>query len=74
MRRESGLPLGASGGTYQSVEVRSRVELLNDTTEPDPERVERHESYYNVYRSLYPATREAMRSLSGLAVRPPHGD
>jgi xylulokinase len=41
--------------------------MRNEITEPDPERAKVYEEYYEVYRSLYPAQREAMHRLSALA-------
>ncbi|MDP8899728.1 MAG: hypothetical protein M3N33_00965 [Actinomycetota bacterium] len=43
------------------------VRLREEVTEPDPGRAEAYEEYYRVYRSLYPATREAMARLGELA-------
>jgi len=41
--------------------------MRDEVTEPDPERTKVYEAYYEVYRSLYPAQREAMHRLSALA-------
>jgi xylulokinase len=43
------------------------VELREGITEPEPERSKSYEDYYDVYRSLYPATRSAMSRLADLA-------
>ncbi len=60
---------GAASGVYANVaEASSVVELREEVTEPDPERVKTYEEHYEVYRSLYPATRSAMSRLTELAV------
>jgi hypothetical protein len=43
------------------------VRLCEEVTEPDPERTRIYEEHYEVYRSLYPATRSAVRRLTELA-------
>jgi xylulokinase len=48
-------------------EAYSTVRLREEVTEPDPERKGIYEEYYEVYRSLYPATRSAMHRLTELA-------
>jgi xylulokinase len=59
---------GVASGTYADVdEASSVVELREEVTEPDPERVKAYEEHYEVYRSLYPATRSAMSRLTELA-------
>jgi xylulokinase len=59
---------GVASGTYADVdEASSVVELREEVTEPDPERVRTYEEHYEVYRSLYPATRSAMSRLTDLA-------
>lgn len=59
---------GAASGVYADVEEASSVvELREEVTEPDPERVKTYEEHYEVYRSLYPATRSAMSRLTDLA-------
>jgi xylulokinase len=49
------------------------VRLRDEITEPDPERTRIYEERYVVYRSLYPATREAMHRLTDLAAGPADG-
>ncbi|MDQ3567793.1 MAG: xylulokinase [Actinomycetota bacterium] len=59
---------GVAAGVYGSVkEASSRVKMRDEITEPDPERAKVYEAYCEVYRSLYPAQREAMHRLSALA-------
>ena len=59
---------GVASGLYADVEEATGVvELREETTEPDPERVKAYEEHYEVYRSLYPATRSAMSRLTDLA-------
>jgi xylulokinase len=59
---------GVASGAYADVdEASSVVELREEITEPDPERVKIYEEHYEVYRSLYPATRSAMARLTDLA-------
>ena len=59
---------GVAAGTYADVgEASSVVRLREEVTEPDPGRARAYEKYYAVYRALYPATREAMSRLTGLA-------
>ena len=59
---------GVASGTYAGVdEASSVVELREEVTEPDPERVKTYEEHYEVYSSLYPATRQAMSRLTDLA-------
>ena len=59
---------GVASGVYAGVdEASSVVELREEVTEPDPERVKVYEEHYEVYRSLYPATKSAMSRLSDLA-------
>ena len=58
---------GVASGVYSSVdEATSVVELRNELTEPDRERTKIYEDYYEVYRSLYPATSSAMSHLTDL--------
>jgi xylulokinase len=55
-------------GTYGDVgEATSVVELRGEVTEPDAERSKAYEEHYEVYRSLYGATEEAMHRLTELA-------
>ena len=59
---------GVAAGVYSGVEEATGVvELREETTGPDPERVKVYEEHYEVYRSLYPATRSAMGRLTDLA-------
>ncbi len=59
---------GVAAGTYADVgEASSVVRLREEVTEPDPERVRTYGEHYEVYRSLYPATRDAMSRLTQLA-------
>ncbi|QIN81959.1 xylulokinase [Rubrobacter tropicus] len=59
---------GVAAGTYGDVgEAAGVVSLREEVTEPDPGRAEVYGEHYEVYRSLYPATREAMSRLTGLA-------
>jgi xylulokinase len=57
---------GVAAGVYRDVEEAcSTVRLREEVTEP--ERTGIYEELYEVYRSLYPATREAMHRLADLA-------
>jgi xylulokinase len=59
---------GVSSGTYTDVgEATSVVKLREGITEPDRERSKVYEEYYEVYRSLYPASSSAMSRLADLA-------
>ena len=59
---------GVAAGLYRDVdEACSTVRLRDEVTEPDPERMKVYAELYDVYRSLYPATREAMHRLADLA-------
>jgi len=58
---------GVAAGVYRDVaEATSVVELREEVTEPDAERLKAYQEYYQVYRSLYPSQREAMHRLSEL--------
>ena len=60
---------GVASGTYADVnEATSLVKLRDGITEPEPGRSKNYEDYYEVYRSLYPATRSAMSRLADLGV------
>jgi xylulokinase len=60
---------GVAAGVYSDVEAAcSTVRLRDVVTEPDPERTRIYDQLYEVYRSLYPATKEAMHRLAELAV------
>ena len=59
---------GVAAGVYSDVaEACSTVRLREEITEPDAHRTRIYEEHYEVYRSLYPATREAMHRLAELA-------
>jgi xylulokinase len=59
---------GVASGTYTSVdEAVSVVKLREEIIEPDTDRVKMYEQYYEVYRSLYPATSSAMSRLTDLS-------
>jgi xylulokinase len=59
---------GVAAGIYSDVEAAcSTVQLRDEVTEPDPERTRIYDQLYEVYRSLYPATKEAMHRLAELA-------
>lgn len=61
---------GVAAGVYESVgEAASVVGLREEVTEPDRERTMLYGEHYEVYRSLYPATREAMSRLTDLAAK-----
>ena len=63
---------GVASGTYADVdEASSVVELREEVTEPDPELSKAYKEYYEVYSSLYPATRSAMSRLTELAAGSP---
>jgi xylulokinase len=59
---------GVAAGVYHDIgDASATVRLREEVTEPDPERTKVYEEHYEVYRSLYPATREAMHHLADLA-------
>lgn len=59
---------GVASGTYAGIgEATGVVKLREEVTEPDPGRMKTYEEHFAVYRSLYPATREAMFRLTRLA-------
>jgi xylulokinase len=59
---------GVAAGVYADVEEAcSTVRLREEVTEPHPGRTRIYDELYETYRSLYPATREAMHRLAGLA-------
>ena len=61
---------GVASDTYASLdEATTVVKLRHETTEPDPEQTKIFEEYYEVYRSLYPATSSTMSRLTDLAAR-----
>jgi xylulokinase len=60
---------GVAAGVYRDVdEACSTVRLREEITEPDPEQSRIYEEYYEIYRSLYPATESAMHRLTELAM------
>ena len=59
---------GVAAGVYSDVaEACSTVRLREEITEPEAHRTRIYEEHYEVYRSLCPATREAMHRLAELA-------
>ena len=59
---------GVASGPYADIEeATSVVKLREEITEPDSERSKVYEDYYEVYRSLYPATSSAMSRLADLS-------
>jgi xylulokinase len=57
-----------AAGIHANVEEAcAGIELRAQANEPDPARVRIYDEYHAVYRSLYPATRDQMHSLSALA-------
>lgn len=59
---------GTAAGTYRDIEEAcSVVELRDEVTEPDPEHSRIYDEYNEVYRSLYPAQKDAMHRLLDLA-------
>ena len=59
---------GVAAGAYSDVdEATSVVKMREEITEPDGERAKVYEEHYEVYRSLYPATSQAMSRLADLA-------
>jgi xylulokinase len=58
---------GVAAGTYADVgEATSVVKLREEVTEPDPKRSKIYGEYYEIFGSLYPATRSAMSQLTDL--------
>jgi xylulokinase len=58
---------GVAAGLYTDVEEASHlVKLREEITEPDARRARAYKGYYEVYSSLYPATREVMSRLTEL--------
>ena len=61
---------GVAAGVYSDVdEACATVRLRAEVAEPDSERTRVYEEHYEIYRSLYPATREAMHRLAELEAR-----
>jgi xylulokinase len=59
---------GVTIGAYGSVdEATSIIRMREEVNEFDPARVAAYEQAYEAYRSLYPATKETMHSLTELA-------
>ncbi len=58
---------GVGAGVYPSVQAGCRAAVrVNPPQEADPQNAARYEAIYPVYRSLYPALRDAFRALSRL--------
>jgi xylulokinase len=65
---------GIAAGVYRDVgEATSLVKLREEVTEPDARRAKAYEGYYEVYRSLYPATQGAMSRLTELVTEAAEG-
>ena len=61
---------GTAAETYQDIgEACSVVRLRDEVTEPDQKRTRIYDEYYEIYRSLYPAQKDAMHKLLDLATR-----
>jgi xylulokinase len=59
---------GVAAGIYGDVqEASARVDLRDEVTEPEDKNANLYQEYFEAYRSLYPATKDTMRRLSGLA-------
>jgi xylulokinase len=59
-----------AAGIHTNVEEAcAGIELRADADDPDPARARIYDEYHAVYRSLYPATRAQMHTLSALAER-----
>jgi xylulokinase len=59
---------GVASGAYADVdEATTIVKLREEVTRPDKETSKIYEEYYEIYRSLYPATSSAMSRLTDLA-------
>jgi len=59
---------GVASGIYRDIDEACRQVRLQDAViEPDPQRVSVYRAYYDVYRSLYPATHSLMQRLAALA-------
>jgi xylulokinase len=59
---------GVAAGIHANVEEAcAGIELRAEADEPDSARARIYDAYYAVYRSLYPATRDQMHTLSALA-------
>ena len=58
---------GVAAGVYRDVqEASSQVELRDEVAEPQERNVSLYSEYFEIYRSLYPATKGTMRRLSKL--------
>ena len=61
---------GVAAGRFANVEeASSQVELREEVTEPEKENVDFYEECFEAYRSLYPATKDAMRRLTRFAAK-----
>jgi xylulokinase len=57
-----------AAGIHANVEEAcARIQLRAEADDPDPARARIYDEYHTVYRSLYPATRDQMHTLSALA-------
>ncbi len=57
---------GVASGLFRSVdEACSVIRVRAEVSEPDARRTRQYRGYYELYKSLYPATAAAMRQLSG---------
>jgi xylulokinase len=59
---------GVAAGVFRDVEEASSLVMLREeATEPNPEAQKTYEALFEVYRDLYPATKETMHRLTRLA-------
>ncbi len=59
---------GVAADVYRDVEeATTRVSLREEVTEPEEDNTSLYDEYFEVYRTLYPVTRDTMRHLSELA-------
>ncbi len=71
---EEGAAYGAAllghvaAGTFATVaEAAAVVQVMQDTTEPHADAVQHYDSLYDVYRDVYPQTRDDMHRLARLS-------
>lgn len=58
---------GSGTGLYKNVEEACSVAVkTQDASAPDPDRHEKYEAYYQLYRSIYPSLKEHYKTLSKL--------
>jgi len=58
---------GAGTGVYKSVEEACSIAVLTkDSATPDIQRHQDYESYYQLYRSIYPSLKEHYKTLAKL--------